>query len=620
MFEGETIQTRTCVSLDFSGGQDGFELVSSSLSFSNPDGQVSIFSSRSNSRTIAYADNSTQWDGWLNVTVNTASYRYTTFVQPQSPVAGNDVVVCGFMRLVDGGRSALAIVELDGSCPTRPEDAQILHLTTDANRRCTDDAESPLDITTKANLTTPAGLFGGHFVSVDETIEGSTNKGCRQLDFGVSMQGSSSGAGQISGSLRYRQRYTLGSGQRVQQNYSMEFETATAVVQPAPSPSPSPSVNGSAAGNGSEPEIEPWAGWTRVTGPISVVTLQAGEEYPSRAESFQGCGFLYYDRDRDEVTAQLNPDPRKTCMESPTEGRQDTNRFVGYREARSVQCLADGSAPGALGPQGPAKGDIPGTFLSQSLRGYYSAAGGGGVDCLGFAVYDTSMRLFRQLAPPSSQPPRPGNATQTAYFISMAQNVTEGPWKDWVKFQAVEHVEYLTSNDEIVDQESDLVCGYIRQPDLGLGTNAVQLALGSDESSGATRPGGCPDFSQSQPKLFTAASESQRCSREPAGAPSPGAVEVEYWGVFGGVTLNFTDEDLPDGSIGCVEIDVDPLEQGRQISVFSRIVTPDRGILPLQENTDQVIGAGVVSSGDYEGWYRVISLVEVPAEYRDEDG
>lgn len=191
--------------------------------------------------------------------------------------------------------------------------------------------------------------------------EGSSNRGCRQLDFGT-RQTSGNPGGRISGSLAYRQRYVLGSGQKVQQNYSMEFETATAVVLPSPSSSPTPAPTTSASptsnvtsspsptasttpgtSSSATPSVsptpspssevaEPWAGWTRVTGPISVSTLQAGSSEPSTAESFQGCAYLFFDPSRQEITAQLNPDPRKTCMESPTEGRSDTDRFVGYRE------------------------------------------------------------------------------------------------------------------------------------------------------------------------------------------------------------------------------------------------------------------------------------------------
>jgi len=36
----------------------------------------------------------------------------------------------------------------------------------------------------------------------------------------------------------------------------------------------------------------------------------------------------------------------------------------------------------------------------------------------------------------------------------MVQNVTEGEWEDWVKFQAVETVEFYSGDDVLVDQES----------------------------------------------------------------------------------------------------------------------------------------------------------------------
>jgi len=95
---------------------------------------------------------------------------------------------------------------------------------------------------------------------------------------------------------------------------------------------------------------------------------------------------------------------------------------------------------------------------------------------------------------------------------------------------------------------------------------------------------------------------------------------MEYWGVFGGVTLNFTDGNLPAGSTGCVEIDVDPLEQGKQISIRTRVAQPQFGILPAMDELDVVVGAGMITSGEFAGWYRVLSLTEVPVEARDRQG
>ena len=250
---------------------------------------------------------------------------------------------------------------------------------------------------------------------MDNTVEGSGSRGCRQLDFGrerlVPTQPQ-----QISGSMKYIQRDTLGSGRRLQQNYSMDFETATAVVapssspSPSPSPTPSPSPSANSSMNGSMPvvptpdnndttPVEPWEGWTRVTGPITVTRLQPGQSTATKEESFQGCAYLFFDPSRQEVTAQISSDPRRACMSSPTQGRTDVDRFVGYREDTAVQCLPDGSAPGAVGPRGPARGGIPGEVLPPAVQGYFKGFPGSGVACSGAQVFDSSFRVYRQLSP-----------------------------------------------------------------------------------------------------------------------------------------------------------------------------------------------------------------------------
>lgn len=276
--------------------------------------------------------------------------------------------------------------------------------------------------------------------------------------------------------------------------------------------------------------------------------------------------------------------------------------------------MEDGRAPGARGPQGPSAGDTPGTTLSSRVQGYFKGVGGGGVDCIGVDVFSTSLRIYRQLST--------RNATEDSYFISTAQNVTDGAWKDWIKFQAIEHREYFTIQGEAVDQGSQLTCGYIKEEDFA-GGKTLLMILGSQENSGASTPDGCPSDAARDAgatQVFVQSTVSNKCTREPTGPPSPGAVEEEFWGVFGGETLNFTSQVLPSGSSGCIEINVDPEDAGSTLSVASRIVDPSNGVQPLQEELDRVIGAGEIMSGPYAGWYRVISLVEVPPEERDSEG
>ena len=95
---------------------------------------------------MAFADNSTMWAGWLNVTISPATVSTKTYSSPGALQPGANAFVCAYLNIVDGGRSVLVSVEVDGTCPNRMSTIQLLHLTSNNFRSCFNAQDSPVAI------------------------------------------------------------------------------------------------------------------------------------------------------------------------------------------------------------------------------------------------------------------------------------------------------------------------------------------------------------------------------------------------------------------------------------------------------------------------------------------